>query len=185
MPGTGKTATIHAAISIVQKEADDGEVDPFIAVELNALRLPQPSAMFSALHERISERGKKVAPARARELLDAHFSRGVSKTPVVCVVDEVDALAGGRQAVLYALLEWATRPGAHLALIAIANTMDMPERLLPRLASRAGVRRLVFAPYTFQQLQTVLAARLRQVRLCLCLRPRTGRHCLTPVSATR
>ena len=36
--------------------------------------------------------------------------------------------------VLYNLFEWPTRPGARLAVIGIANTLDLPERLLPRIA---------------------------------------------------
>jgi origin recognition complex subunit 1 len=164
MPGTGKTATIHAAIVQLQQEADEKEIPAFVAAELNALRLPQPTAAFTALWACV--KGDQVAPTRARELLDAHFSRGgAGRKPVVCVVDEVDSLVGGRQAVLYALLEWTTRPGARLAVIAVANTMDLPERLLPRLASRAGVRRMVFAPYTHDQLKHVVQARLESLRV--------------------
>ncbi len=36
--------------------------------------------------------------------------------------------------VLYNLFEWPTRPGAALAVLGIANTLDLPERLLPRIA---------------------------------------------------
>lgn len=43
--------------------------------------------------------------------------------------------------VLYNLFEWPMRPGARLAVIAVANTLDLPERLLPRIASRLGSRR--------------------------------------------
>ena len=42
---------------------------------------------------------------------------------------------------LYNLFEWPMRPGARLAVIAVANTLDLPERLLPRIASRLGSRR--------------------------------------------
>lgn len=136
-----------------------------MCAELNALRLQRPSAIFSALYEAIQGPKKKVAPARARELLDKMFGRGGGRTSVICVVDEVDALAGGRQAVLYALLEWTARAGSRLAVIAVANTMDLPERLMPRLRSRVGVQRMTFATYTHQQLQQVIEARLEEVSL--------------------
>ena len=42
-----------------------------------------------------------------------------------------------RAQVLYNLFEWPTRPGARLAVIGIANTLDLPERLLPRIACAA------------------------------------------------
>ena len=44
------------------------------------------------------------------------------------------ALAATAAQVLYNLFEWPTRPGARLAVIGIANTLDLPERLLPRIA---------------------------------------------------
>lgn len=40
--------------------------------------------------------------------------------------------------------------------LGIANTMDLPERVLPRIASRLGLNRLVYAPYTSAQLMTIL-----------------------------
>ena len=43
----------------------------------------------------------------------------------------------------------------------IANTMDLPERLLPRVVSRLGLGRVVFKPYTRQQIVTILTARLQ------------------------
>jgi origin recognition complex subunit 1 len=39
--------------------------------------------------------------------------------------------------VLYNLMEWPLRKGSKLAVIGIANTMDLPERFLPRIARRA------------------------------------------------
>jgi len=38
--------------------------------------------------------------------------------------------------VLYNLCEWPSRKGSRLAVIGIANTLDLPERLLARAASR-------------------------------------------------
>ena len=42
--------------------------------------------------------------------------------------------------VLYNLFEWPTKTRSRLAVIGVANTMDLPERLLPRIASRLGSR---------------------------------------------
>ena len=42
----------------------------------------------------------------------------------------------------------------------IANTMDLPERLLPRIASRVGLQRLPFAPYSREQMEAIVADRL-------------------------
>ena len=46
-------------------------------------------------------------------------------------------------------------------MIGVANTMDLPDRLLPRIASRFGSARLPFAPYGPAQLRAIVEARLR------------------------
>ena len=43
----------------------------------------------------------------------------------------------------------------------IANTMDLPEKLLPRISSRMGIQRLCFGPYNYQQLQEIISCRLK------------------------
>lgn len=45
----------------------------------------------------------------------------------------------------------------------IANTMDLPEKLLPRISSRMGIQRLCFAPYNYQQLQEIISSRLNGI----------------------
>ena len=62
---------------------------------------------------------------------------------------------------LYNLFEWPTRANARLVVLGVANTMDLPERMLPRVCSRLGLRRISFAPYDHTQLQAVIASRLR------------------------
>ena len=62
--------------------------------------------------------------------------------------------------VLYNLFEWPTLPGARMAVIGVANTFDMPERVLPKIASRLGSARVPFQPYTKAQLVTIISQRL-------------------------
>lgn len=45
----------------------------------------------------------------------------------------------------------------------IANTMDLPEKLLPRISSRMGIQRLCFGPYNFRQLQEIITSRLKGI----------------------
>jgi len=45
----------------------------------------------------------------------------------------------------------------------IANTMDLPEKLLPRISSRMGIQRLCFGPYNFHQLQEIISSRLNGI----------------------
>lgn len=69
------------------------------------------------------------------------------------------------------------RPGSDLVVIGIANTMDLPERLLPRIASRLGQQRVPFLPYNQEQIKEIVGARLahipsfRDPKVTLPLRP--------------
>ncbi len=76
-------------------------------------------------------------------------------------MDELDFLVTRQQSVLYNLFDWPQRRHARLVVIGIANTMDLPERLLPKVASRLGLGRVVFKPYTRDQIGTILTARLQ------------------------
>jgi origin recognition complex subunit 1 len=66
-------------------------------------------------------------------------------------VDELDHLVTRKQTVLYNLFDWPTRAHAKLVVLGVANTMDLPERMLPRVCSRLGLRRISFAPYRHEQ----------------------------------
>ena len=51
-------------------------------------------------------------------------------------------------------------------VLAIANTMDLPERIMMnRVSSRLGLTRLTFSPYTHDQLREIVAARLAGLRV--------------------
>lgn len=59
------------------------------------------------------------------------------------------------------MFDWPTHTHSHLILVAAANTMDLPERVFhQRVASRLGLTRLVFMPYTHPQLVQILQSRL-------------------------
>ena len=43
--------------------------------------------------------------------------------------------------------------------------MDLPEKLLPKITSRIGNRRLVYKPYTSQQIEKILQSRLEKISI--------------------
>lgn len=160
MPGTGKTATVTEVLRRLQDKVDAGELPSFLPVEVNAMSLSHPFQLYSVLHTAVT--GKRAAPARAATLLEAYFASSAARRPVVvAVVDELDYLVTKKQTVLYNLFEWPSRPLSRLVVVGLANTMDLPERLLPKVHSRLGLNRVVFPPYTRAQIQTIVSARLR------------------------
>jgi len=50
---------------------------------------------------------------------------------------QLDLLCTKKQSVIYNIFDWPTRRDARLIVVAIANTMDLPERMMiSRVASR-------------------------------------------------
>ena len=131
----------------------------FRFVEVNAMRLPQPNHAYALLWEALT--GEKRGADAAARLLDKRFSSGEEQEErVVVLVDELDYMLTQRQEVLYNLFEWPGRKNAGLAVIGIANTLDLPERLDPKVRSRLGSRRLTFTTYVPAQIESILTQRL-------------------------
>lgn len=58
-------------------------------------------------------------------------------------MDELDLLVTKKQTVMYNFFDWPSRPLSKLIVVAIANTMDLPERLMSnKIASRMGKEHL-------------------------------------------
>lgn len=81
----------------------------------------------------------------------------------VILVDELDALVTKKQTLLYNLFDWPCHHNSRLLIIAIANTMDLPERMQVKISSRIGNNRLVYEPYNREQILTILKSRLKDV----------------------
>ena len=55
-------------------------------------------------------------------------------------MDELDQLMTATQDVVYNFFNWPTLAGSKLVVLAVANTMDLPERVMTgRVRSRLGV----------------------------------------------
>jgi|EP01046_Picozoa_sp_COSAG06_P011423 origin recognition complex subunit 1 len=107
----------------------------FRFVEINGMSLPDPAYAFSVLHEEVT--GRYCSPQKAADNLDKYWSSySEQRACTVLLLDEVDQLVTRKQNVLYKLLDWPTYPFARLIVVAIANTMDLPERLLPSEKAR-------------------------------------------------
>ncbi|KAF5376959.1 hypothetical protein D9615_007258 [Tricholomella constricta] len=175
VPGTGKTATVHAVVRQLKRMAENNETYPFTYVEINGLKIPEPPAAYNLLWEGVS--GHDVAKhghlrIGAKESLKAltrHFSgsggRGPGGHACVVLMDELDQLVTAKQDVVYNFFNWPTLVGSKLVVIAVANTMDLPERVMSgRVRSRLGMIRINFQPYTSSQLQQIIHARLQSVK---------------------
>jgi origin recognition complex subunit 1 len=71
-------------------------------------------------------------------------------------MDELDQLVTAKQDVVYNFFNWPTLVGSKLIVLAVANTMDLPERVMSgRVRSRLGasvpVARSFISPIHFGQ----------------------------------
>ncbi|KAG0230830.1 Origin recognition complex, subunit 1 [Actinomortierella wolfii] len=128
VPGTGKTATVHEVIRSLQAKAEEGEISPFQFVEINGMKVTEPSY-------------------------------------AVVLMDELDLLVTAKQTVMYNFFEWPNWQHSRLIVVAVANTMDLPERMLSnKVSSRLGLTRINFQPYTYPQLIKIVESRLEGIR---------------------
>jgi len=158
VPGTGKTATVMEVIRYLQENKEDYPEFNFCA--MNGMRLTSPEQAYVEMWQQLT--GNKATAEHAMKLLNTRFtSQSPKRIPTVFLVDELDMLCNRKQSVLYNIFDWPSKPESKLIIIAIANTMDLPERvMINRVSSRLGLTRQVFQPYTHTQLQTIVASRL-------------------------
>ncbi|KAM3394185.1 origin of replication complex subunit 1A [Capsicum galapagoense] len=166
VPGTGKTMSVLAVMRSLKCEVDAGSIKPYCFVEINGLKLASPENIYSVIYEALN--GHRVGWKKALHSLNERFSSGAisnkeENRPCILLIDELDLLVTRNQAVLYNILDWPTKPNSKLIVIGIANTMDLPEKLLPRISSRMGIQRLCFGPYNYQQLQEIILTRLNGI----------------------
>lgn len=103
-------------------------------------------------------------PAKLCEQLEHEFRVDDPDRPMLLIlVDEMDFMLAGKNQVLYNLLEWQGFATSKLMLVGIANTMDLPERLPPKIRSRLGLHRITFPAYTGSQLEAIIDQRLGQL----------------------
>ncbi|CAD6197068.1 unnamed protein product [Caenorhabditis auriculariae] len=161
-PGTGKTATVRKVIETLQKSKKNN----FIFTEVNAKMFR--AKVFVEIYNGIQSTWKattssaKMGPATARKKLNDMLKCGDrSRPPIVILIDELDALYTKKQDVLYDIFDWTAIPESRVTIIAIANTVDFPERMLcQRISSRLDKRRLIFQPYEYDQIEQIIHARI-------------------------
>ncbi|KAJ2665120.1 AAA ATPase [Coemansia sp. RSA 1200] len=151
-PGTGKTACLQAII----KQSSAG----FASVLVNCVPLTRPGQVYSAILNAL-DKPAESADTSLQELQDLVLT---SKSAFLVILDEVDSLLGSRQEVLYRLFELAVHPDSHLALVGIANALDLTDRFLPRLQARSCEPILLnFNPYQVKDIVAILQSRLDSV----------------------
>ncbi|CEP11336.1 hypothetical protein [Parasitella parasitica] len=175
VPGTGKTATVLEVIRYLQHQAEQDEIPQFDFVEINGMKLTDPNQAYSILWECMERsanqkqqqdgKRKRITSAHALQMLEAKFSKqSDDQRTTVVLMDELDLLVTKKQTVMYNFFDWPSRPLSRLIVVAVANTMDLPERIMSnKIASRMGLTRINFQPYRYDQLFQIVQSRLEGI----------------------
>ncbi|PVU99966.1 hypothetical protein BB559_000210 [Furculomyces boomerangus] len=178
VPGTGKTATVLEVIKLIISASESGDIPGFDFIEINGMKLTEPQQLYVQLWQGITSTNSKITASHAATLLENYFTRkdkkeflrmngveyyeeeGDSRMTIV-FVDELDVLVTKSQSIMYNLFDWPSRPNSRLVIITVANTMDLPERMLHhKISSRLGLKRINFSPYTHEQLAQIVMSRI-------------------------
>ena len=161
MPGTGKTACVKKVIEILENEFthNKNETSKFSSLFLCGTEYPNIRNIYRDIYKFIFSNNKKIRNRKYQEKLDRFFfSRDTvkaiylenpSNSHIIIVVDEIDFLINKDQNFLYNLFNWSTYENSRLIIITISNTLDLPNRLKPKIRSRMGSNIIMFKPINY------------------------------------
>lgn len=158
-PGTGKTATVRQCIKKLSQDNQSGKLNDFDYLEINGMKLITPQSSYELIINKVSS--KRINTSNQETFLENFFTQGTLKKPLVILLDELDQITEKAGRVVYNFFNWPTFKNSKLIIVAIANTMDLPERFLTnKVSSRLGLTRVQFPGYKHEELKTIITARL-------------------------
>ena len=183
MPGTGKTASVKTILNILESELNEAKnkrngkalgkdgIIPFKTIFLSGINFPNISNVFKIIYKFIFAKVKdKLNIIDYIQLLNEFFSNrkkynsssslnDPSNSHIILIIDEIDILINNSQNLLYNIFNWTTYDYAKLIVISISNTLDLPNRLLPKIRSRMGDNIIMFKPYNKEELGIIIKDR--------------------------
>ena len=137
-PGTGKTATVREVVAQLEEATRQEELEDFSFVEINGMKVTNPYQAYTLLWEAL--KGQRTSASQALDLLEREFNNpSPRRVPCVVLMDELDQLVTKNQGIMYNFFNWPSLRHSRLIVLAVANTMDLPERTLSnKISSRLG-----------------------------------------------
>lgn len=169
MPGTGKTACVKRVIEILENEFKGKENMFFTTLFLCGTEYPFINKIYKTIYQFIFSNKRKIRKKRYALLINNFFCdrnkanichlNDPSNSHIILVIDEIDFLINKNQTFLYNLFNWSSYENSKLIIITISNTLDFPNRLLPKIQSRMGKNKIMFKPYNKDQLSTIVQSK--------------------------
>ncbi|CAD6184182.1 unnamed protein product [Caenorhabditis auriculariae] len=143
-PGTGKTATIKRVLQYFESRIESCIV--------NCASSSTKAALFRTIFDALELKEKPSLPNLQRAVEESGKS-------FVLVLDEIDHLATRSNSFLYSAFQWPYTISTRFIVIGIANSIDLTERILSKLVLTESPRRIIFEPYTKEQIVQILTAK--------------------------
>ncbi|KAJ9164574.1 Cell division control protein [Coniochaeta hoffmannii] len=156
-PGTGKSAMTNAVTE--ELAAASPKVRK---AYINCMSIKSSKELYVTLLDQL-DLEVDVSEDDAVVVLQKIFApKKKSEDVFLVVLDEIDHIVTLDLGSLYRLFEWSLQKTSRLALVGIANALDLTDRFLPRLKSRNLKPELLpFLPYTAGQIKEVLTSKLK------------------------
>ena len=144
-PGTGKTTCLKHLMKSLQNDKDFKDqnningsyIEEPHCIFVNSMSVKSSAAIYAKIAEEIlpmvgsMDAGNSVETHK-KVLEDTITGQELNKK-VLLVLDEIDQLDSKCHDVLYSLFEWPYLRNSKIVLVGIANSLDLTDRILPRL----------------------------------------------------
>ncbi|XP_029658431.1 cell division control protein 6 homolog [Octopus sinensis] len=158
-PGTGKTVVLTEIIKHLKVN------NSCKVVYLNCMIFHDVWDIYKKIYTELT--GEIYSKSTSKLLKSLQKIITSSKKSIVLVLDEIDQLDNKHHEVLYELFGWPALSNSSFVLIGVANSLDLTDRILPRLQARLDLRPTLmnFPPYTRDQIVQVIEDRLKVLKL--------------------
>ncbi len=169
-PGTGKTAQVNLTLSQflntnkhgVQNCCIDGINYKIGFTSINCMIISKISHIFAEIYKNLTNGVKPNSLQSSKMELLSLLSNTATADMNIVVLDELDKLVTNDQQILFELFSWTIFKESKFLLIGISNSLDMIDRLLPRLKINGlNPNTLSFMPYTADQIKSIIITKLK------------------------
>ena len=164
-PGTGKSAIVN---KVTDKFAS--ETSTVRKAYINCMSIKSSKDLYvTLLDQLVSQDADKEDLSTETDVVAALqkliLPKKKTQDVLLVVLDEIDHILTLDPESLYSLFEWSLeKKNSRLALIGIANALDLTDRFLPRLKSRNLKPELLpILPYTAPQVKNIIITRLKSL----------------------
>ncbi|QLG71546.1 hypothetical protein HG535_0B05900 [Zygotorulaspora mrakii] len=150
-------------------ETVDCSVESVSIASINCIAINDPTTIFTKIYDSLAVKTGSGRPVKTMTDLQEFMESYSKTTTFVVILDEMDKLVNSSYndtqstRVIFELFLLAKLPTIRLALIGIANSLDMKDRFLSRLNLRQDLlpKTIVFNPYTSEEMFEIIMNRLQ------------------------